>query len=287
MMTDSNRNLTFSVLMSVYQYDDPLFLSLALESIYSAQTKKPDEIIIVFDGPLTDELLDVLNNFQTGKESFVHFLPQEVHRGLGEALRFGSEKCTGDYIFRMDADDISSPHRFERQAEYIQAHPEIDVLGADILEFRCSLDEKNKRIRSCPAEHQDIVRMARKRNPMNHTSVCIKKSALIKSGGYQTLPFSEDYFLWLRMIVAGCTLANLNEPLILVRIGDTFETRRSTKEIIIGRKFLLNYMLENGLITKLQAQINLFCIRLFVNTPSWAKKILYPVLFRKPAHRLL
>ena len=105
----ANKAHTYSVLMSVYKNDDPGFLATALRSIYEEQTVKPDEIIVVFDGPLTDELYSVLNEFQAGKEEVVKYYPQEENRGLGEALRIGSEKCTCDYILRMDSDDISKP----------------------------------------------------------------------------------------------------------------------------------------------------------------------------------
>ena len=104
-----------SVLMSVYKNDNPDFLKIALESIYDKQTRKPDEIVVVFDGKLTPELYSVLDDFQKNKESIVFYYPQEINQGLGEALRIGSEKCTGDYIFRMDSDDISAPERFEKQ----------------------------------------------------------------------------------------------------------------------------------------------------------------------------
>ena len=115
-----NRKYTYSVLMSVYKNDDPDFLSIALKSIYDDQTMKPDEIVVVFDGPLTDELYAVLNEFQVGKEDVVKYFPQDENHGLGEALRIGSEKCTCDYILRMDSDDISDPYRFERQIAYVE-----------------------------------------------------------------------------------------------------------------------------------------------------------------------
>lgn len=109
----------YSVLMSVYKNDDPVFLKLALESIYDNQTVKPDEIVVVFDGPLNEKLYTVLDSFKSGKEDVVKYYPQGVNRGLGEALRIGSEYCTGDYILRMDSDDISDSHRFEKQIQYI------------------------------------------------------------------------------------------------------------------------------------------------------------------------
>ncbi len=272
---------TYSVLMSVYKNDSPEFLKIALESIYNNQTRKPDEVVVIFDGPLNDGLYAVLDAFRDGKEEVVKYYPQEVNRGLGEALRIGSELCKGDYIFRMDSDDVSNPHRFEKQIAYVEIHPEIDVLGTDIAEFNHSPDETDKRVRACPANHDDIVQMGKKRNPMNHVTVCMKKSALMKAGGYQTLLLLEDYYLWLNMIATGCKLANINESLVYVRVGNGFNSKRGSKERITGWKVLQNFMLDHGMITKKEARMNMLYIWGFVNTPAWMKKFMYQKLLRK------
>ena len=117
-----------SVLMSIYKNDNPEFLKIALESIYEKQTRKPDEIVVVFDGELTPELYAVLDDFREDKDGIAFYYPQEVNRGLGQALRIGSEKCTGEYIFRMDADDISHPTRFSKQFEFLEEHSLFQIL---------------------------------------------------------------------------------------------------------------------------------------------------------------
>lgn len=279
---DEQENNTFSVLMSVYKNDDPDFLKLALESIYEKQTRKPDEIVMVFDGPLNDGLYNVLNEFKNGKESVVKYYPQEQNKGLGEALRIGSEYCTGTYIFRMDSDDISDNHRFEKQINYIKQHPEIDVLGTDIAEFSTSIEEE-MRVRACPEDHEAIVKMAKRRNPMNHVTVCMKKAALEKAGGYRTLLLLEDYYLWLFMIKAGCRFANIHESLVYVRVGNGFDSKRGSKERIKGWKVIQKFLVENRMITKVDAVINMISIWGFVNTPVRLKKFLYDKVFRKKA----
>ena len=272
--------MRYTVLMSVYKNDSPEFLKIALKSIYDNQTRKPDEIVIVFDGPLTKQLHEVLDDFKGNRADIIKFFPQKQNRGLGEALRIGSGKCTGDYIFRMDSDDISAPNRFEKQINYIEEHSEIDVLGTDIAEFQSSLDE-DMRLRVCPEKHEDIIRMGKRRSPMNHVSVCIKREALIKCGGYRTLLLLEDYYLWLRMIVGGCRLANLHEPLVFVRVGNGFDSKRGAKERITGWKVLQDYMQKNHLITRIQAIMNICYIKVFVNTPPWMKKRIYSLFLRE------
>lgn len=273
--------MKYSVLMSVYKNDSPDYLKLALESIYEKQTRKPDEIVVVFDGPIPNELHAVLNDFRDGKEDVVFYYPQEINQGLGEALRIGSEKCTGDYIFRMDSDDISAPERFAKQISYVETHPEIDALGTDIDEFQESELEENKRVRVCPADHDEIVKMGKKRNPMNHVTVCMKRDALKKCGGYETLLLLEDYYLWLKMIAAGCKLANINESLVHVRVGNGFDSKRGSKKRIEGWRVLQDFMLEHKMITKHEARMNMLYIRLFVNTPTKLKRLLYDKVLRK------
>lgn len=270
----------YSVLMSVYKNDDAGFLKIALESIYDQQTRKPDEIVVVFDGPLKDPLYAVLDEFKKGREAVVKYYPQEVNRGLGEALRIGSELCTGDYILRMDSDDISDSERFAKMSAYVEAHPEVDALGGDIAEFNEDPFKEETRLRVCPSKHEDIVNMAKRRNPMNHVTACIKKSALMKAGGYQTLLLLEDYLLWLNMIVAGCKLANINETMVYVRVGNGFDSKRGSKERIIGWSKLQDIMLEHGMINRWQAFMNKVYIRAFVKTPAGLKKKLYSVFLR-------
>lgn len=272
---------TYSVLISVYKNDDADFLKKALESIYDKQTRKPDEVVVVFDGPLKEPLYHVLDEFQKGREDVIKYYPQEVNRGLGEALRIGSELCTGDYLLRMDSDDISDTKRFEKQIAYVEAHPEIDVVGTDIAEFNEDPFTEKMRTRVCHANHEDIVKMCKKRNPMNHVTVCIKKSSLMKAGGYQTLLLLEDYLLWINMINAGCKLANINEALVYVRVGNGFDSKRGSKERVIGWRVLQDKMLEGGIINKWEAFKNMIYIRMFVNTSPKLKKFIYEKFLRK------
>ena len=85
---------------------------------------------------------------------------------------------------------------------------------------------------------------------MNHVSVCIKRSALEKCGGYETMHFLEDYYLWLRMIACGCKFENMKEALVLVRVGNGFLKRRRAKVKLTGWYKLQQFMLKNKMINK-------------------------------------
>ncbi len=274
------KNFKYSVLMSVYKNDDPDFLETALKSIYEDQTRKPDEIVVVFDGPLTDRLYEVLDNFAADKADVVKYLPQETNHGLGQALNIGQAECTGDYIFRMDSDDISLPCRFEKQIEFIEAHPKVDVLGTDIEEFNHSVDEERS-LRSCPENHEDIVRMCKRRSPTNHVSVCLKASALMGCGGYEHHPYTEDYHLWVKMLANGGVFANIHETLVLVRVGNGFTQKRSSDARIREWKLLQKYMVEHKMINRFDAFVNMQLINFFVKTPPALKSLLYKSLLRK------
>ena len=116
---------------------------------------------------------------------------------------------------------------------------------------------------------------------MNHVTACIKRSSLMKAGGYQTLLLLEDYLLWINMIVAGCKLANINESLVYVRVGNGFDGKRGSKERIIGWSKLQEIMLRHHMINPLEAIMNKIYIRAFVNTPVGLNKWLYNKILRK------
>lgn len=273
--------MDFSVLMSVYEKDNAEYLKTAIESIYDKQSLKPKEVVVVCDGKLTTELYSVIDEFKNSNPSIVKVVKLKENVGLGNALNEGAKECTCEYIFRMDSDDVSDPKRFEYQVNYLEKHPEIDVLGGNIEEFASSIDEENKRMRHCPLEHNDIVKMSQSRCPMNHVSVAIKKSALDEVNGYTSLLLLEDYMLWLKMINNKKVLANIDKTLVYVRVGNGFETKRGDVERKRGWKVIQKYQVKNKMIGKAKAKWNMVMVTCFVNTPPFVKKVLYKKILRK------
>lgn len=266
--------------MSVYKNDNPQYLDEALKSIYDEQTLKPDEVVIVMDGPLTEELYHVINNFLKKHQKIVNVIKLDENLGLGNALRIGTDYCNCNYIMRMDADDISVPDRFEKQINYLKKHPEVDCLGGFIEEFNHTIDE-NKRKREVPLKQEQIINMSKSRNPMNHVTVCIKKSSLELCGGYEEINLLEDYYLWLKMIINGCILENIEDTLVYVRVGNGFNSKRGAKKRIEGWKKLQNYMLLNNLINKRKSFMNMVYINVFVYMPNSLRRIVYDIFLRK------
>ncbi|QPE17513.1 glycosyltransferase [Providencia rettgeri] len=217
--------LNFSVLLSVYKNENPIYLNEAIESIYDNQDIKPTEIVLVKDGPLTDELNIVIESWKTRLHNTLKIIDIPTNVGLGNALNLGLKECSYDWVMRMDTDDISTPHRFSTQIEYIRNNPEVDLIGGFIEEFNENLSESlGKRI--VPLQRDTIRKQSKKLNPFNHVTVCFKKNVISSVGGYQHHLFMEDYNLWLRVISANHNVANIDDIFVNVRAGSNMITRR-------------------------------------------------------------
>lgn len=234
--------MKFSVLMSVYFKENPNFLDRALRSIYQEQIKKPDEIILVQDGILGQELLDVISNFEKEVGEVLKIIKLSQNIGLSKALEIGAKSCSFELIARMDSDDISMPTRFEEQVNFLGKNPQIDVIGTFISEFENDENEIYSN-RILPTDTDELTLFARKRCPLNHVTVMMKKSMLEKVGGYGSFKGIEDYFLWGKMLIAGAKFANISHFLVKVRAGRAMILRRggfdyAMMEFRLQKKFL-------------------------------------------------
>lgn len=217
----------FSVLMSLYIKEKSAYLEQCLVSLQN-QTVQASEIIIVLDGPITEELEEVLSKWE--KALPIKLVPLNKNVGLGRALNKGLDHCSNEWVFRMDTDDICLPDRFEKQLAYIKKHPNTILLGGQIEEFADANDKIV--VRQVPCSAIEIYRFAKKRNPFNHMTVAYKKSAIQQIGGYQHHLFMEDYNLWLRVIANYKAVHNLPDILVKARTGDAMLSRRKGKEYI-------------------------------------------------------
>lgn len=210
--------------MSVYYKEKAEYLQLALASIIN-QTLKPDEIVLVQDGKLTEELQAVITDYLQKYPDIFKTYALQQNQGLGKALNFGMQKCGNELIARMDTDDIAEPNRFELQIKEFEQDKELTLCGGQIAEFA---DNPNQitGYRNVPLKHNKILTFAKKRNPFNHMTVMFRKQAVQSVGGYMDMPYFEDYWLWARLFKAGYKAKNIDAVLVKVRAGQDMIARR-------------------------------------------------------------
>lgn len=275
------KNINFSVLMSVYYKESAEYFNLALLSNLVNQTVTPTEMVLVCDGKLTDELENIISIYQEKFSDILKVYRLEENVGLGKALNYGLSKCTYELIARSDSDDICVENRFEKQLLYLSTH-DLDIVSSAIDEFDSDYI-KPLRCKKLPVSHEEIVKMAKFRNPINHMSVMFKKSSIIDAGSYMHLPYVEDYYLWVRAINNGAKLANIDEVLVHARVGNGMEKRRGNKVYISSWKTLSGFMLNNKMINKAEYLKNMISVRVFVYMPSRLKRFVYRHILRKAA----
>jgi glycosyltransferase involved in cell wall biosynthesis len=215
-------NTTVSALITTYKGENPNHLLASLQSLKN-QSLSPDQIVLVIDGPIHPAQQDVINHFAAitdGPAFSVIAMPE--NGGLAKALNHGLAACTGDYIMRMDSDDISLSDRLALEKLYLDMHPEIDLVASWSSEF---IDEDHDlRLKTSPTEHDAIVEALRWRNVIAHPTILIRKTVLQNLGGYrETVGLLEDYDLYVRLILAGAKFHII--PKVLLRVRTTREQR--------------------------------------------------------------
>ncbi|EIR7935575.1 TPA: glycosyltransferase, partial [Escherichia coli] len=254
-----NRYQKFSVLMSVYYKEDPVFFYDAVNSVFE-NTIPPDDVVIVVDGPIPEGITDVILALREKYELNIVYLSENV--GLGRALNIGINYCKYNIIMRMDTDDYCINTRFQEQLDFFSTHSDVVLLGGDIAEFDTELSNFIG-VRHVAYTCQSIRDMAKKRNPFNHMTVAFKKDIILSVGGYKHHPFMEDYNLWLRVIAKGHKVANLPKVMVNVRAGESMLSRRKGIRYIYSEYVLYKLKLSLG-IDSLVHGFFIFLMRAFI-----------------------
>ncbi len=218
----------YSVLMSLYVKEKPEYLRIAIDSMIK-QTVQPDEIVIVKDGPLTEELDAVIGEYERNYPNLFHIVVSDVNIGLGKALNLGLNACRNELVARMDTDDIAKPKRCEKQLKMLNENIELDLLGSSVDEFYSTPNEIVSR-RVVPTNHKEIYEFAKRRSAFNHPAVMYKKSKVLSVGGYGDLRRNQDVDLFGRMLFSGCIAGNIEESLLYFRSNDALAKRRRSWE---------------------------------------------------------
>ena len=218
----------YSVLMSLYTKENPAYLRLAVDSMVN-QTVRPDQIVIVEDGPLTEELYAVVEEYTQAEPELFHIVKSEKNIGLGMALNLGLQECRNELVARMDTDDIAKPQRCEKQLAVFAEDPDLAIVGAYVDEFHSTPDQVVS-VRVVPQEHADIYEFAKRRTAFTHPSVMYRKSKVLAFGGYSDLRRNQDVDLFGRMLFGGCKAHNIGESLLWFRSNDDLAKRRKSWE---------------------------------------------------------
>ena len=221
-----------AVLMSVYEKDDAAPLRAALHSIYNDQTLRPNQIVLVEDGPISADLDLTISEFIDSLPAtvVVNRIRLSENRGLAAALNAGIEVVDFDLIARMDADDISVGSRFSKQEEFLRARPDVSILGCNLFRLDTStVGEKSHQIAwRYPRSHAELLKRLHRFSPVPHPGVMIRTDVFKSGFRYdESMKTSQDLALWFELIYQGYKFANHADALLYFRVSDSFYTRRS------------------------------------------------------------
>lgn len=256
---------TISVLLPIYYKESVSVIEKCLHSMLQ-QTVKPDEIVCALDDPSTEEIETAIDRFAETAGTKIVKCYCKRGSGLGAVLNIGVQHCSCDYIARMDADDIAVPERLEKERDYLDTHPETDVVGSNIAEFENDPQEIIA-YRNVPEDDAGCKEMLKRRDPINHMAAMYRRESILKAGNYSSEMMScEDTYLWTAFYAAKLNFANIQENLIYVHAGREMYERRGGKKAYYYVKKAIDYKKEVGLISGGEA--------LFQKTANWCVLVL-------------
>lgn len=218
--------------MSVF--NEEKYVKEAIDSVLN-QTFKDFEFIIVDDGS-TDRTLEILHSYSDSRMRIFSF---EENKGIPTALNYGIDRARGEYIVKIDGDDIQYPERFEKQLSFMQENPEMVLSKTLVNFFPDTIDiEKTKRYstfknylepyKNNTKTPQQIVERLKWYSCIPHTSIIIKKD-IIKKFYYRDIPVAEDYDLFYRMNEEGLLMGSIDEILVETRVSANSTTVKEKK----------------------------------------------------------
>ena len=210
-----------SVVLAAYNAEK--YLALAVESILRQRFR--DFELILIDDHSSDASGQIMKDF-AGQDPRIVVLENEENLGLTKSLNRGLAIAKGEYIARMDADDIARPSWLEKHVSFLDAHTDytfVSCIGRYIDE-----NGKEEQLRHFPETNEEIRAMMPKVDAMMHPGVVFRREDVAKIGNYcEDYRVVQDYDLWFRGMAAGYKFYNIQEPLILFRRNDTYNSRKS------------------------------------------------------------
>jgi len=235
-----------SWLMPLAPREDPALLEATLDCL-SKQTLQAHELVIAADGPLPEQLITVVQNCK---------LPWQLHgqsqnQGIGATLAVNAPKCQGEFILRIDSDDLYAQGHTAAVASTLMAEERLGVVGCQLVELDTDRHSRYSG-RKTPTQTSEALRWLPWRNPLNHQTVALRRQALMDAGGYRHCPGFEDWDLWLRIAEAGYGLHSLPSCTVAARVNRHHrERRRGWRYSLSEYRFYYRQMREQRFSTTL------------------------------------
>ena len=265
--------------MSIYRNDKADDFVTALHSIFY-QTNPPSEIVLIQDGPISDELKKTVVKMQA-EIPILKVVALEKNVGHAGARQAALNAASHELVAIMDSDDISEPNRFELQLNAFKNNSDISVAGGQIKEFVDSLDNiVGERI--VPCKDDEIKIYLKSRCPMNLVTVMYRKRDVQAVGGFMDWYCEEDYYLWIRLALAGYKFYNIPENLVNVRVGKEMYRRRGGWKYFKSEASLQLLMFRKHIISLPRYLFNVtgrFAVQ--VAMPNSLRGFIFQKLFRK------
>jgi glycosyltransferase involved in cell wall biosynthesis len=237
----------FSLLIPVYGGDRADYLDQALTSAFEGQDLTPAQVVVVQDGPVGPDLAACLAAWEARPPVQVVRLAR--NGGIARALNVGLKYCRYRIVARLDADDVCLPGRFAAQVPLVAGG--LDIVGGAIREFTDWVGDSDV-VRHCPSDASGIVHFAHLHNPFAHPSVAFNANLVRQVGGYPLLDGFEDYLLWVKCLMAGARVANVERELVGYRVSAAAYRRRGGPRLVLGELRLQRTLRAIGFTSRLQ-----------------------------------
>ncbi|OUN88058.1 glycosyltransferase [Gemmiger sp. An50] len=260
-----------SVIMSAFNESEEE-LSLSIQSILH-QTYGDFEFIIVNDNPENTQLEIALEKFAQ-QDSRIRLLKNEKNIGLAASLNRGIEIAHGEYIARMDADDISLPDRFEKQLAFLKKNG-LDLISGFTIIIDENGNEAPKEAQTAIYESLDLSEILKYGDVIRHPTVMGKTSAFRDVGGYRELVPAEDYDIWLRMLSANKRIGCIGKRVLKYRIRTSSISRQNGYRQFVAARYVKNLYkqrLKDGKDNYTKESYKRYLEKYHVENPNMLKK---------------
>lgn len=280
--------MRLSALLSIYRADRLPFVQTTFKSLF-AQTRPFDEVIVVVEGEIDSGLREYLDHLsQTNSEVKVISVPNQVGPlgfGLPACMNIGLEAATGEWVFKVDSDDLNHERRVEYTLEVLKRFPLARLIGGQAIEMNQDMS-RVLNWRKVPVKYSSISKRFAWRNPFNGPTVAVHRATALELGGFPIVGANEDYALWGRIWANGHLCLNSPKVLVYMRGGLGLVQRRSNRRYRLGEKQALASLYVDGVFSAPRYLWHLVVKGLVRRMPLWANTYLYQRILRRPSEEV-